>query len=61
VGSTGHRDRAPRGREERRRQTWPTGQRERRGEGARWLAPTGGARLLGTEGARARERARGWA
>jgi hypothetical protein len=40
------------------RQTWPTGQRERGGERARGLAPTGRARLSGTEGARAR-RARG--
>jgi hypothetical protein len=37
----------------RRRQAWPTGQRERGGERARWLVPTGGARLSGTEGARA--------
>jgi hypothetical protein len=43
----------------RRRQAWPTGQRERGGERARSLAPTGGARLSGTEGARAR--VGGWA
>jgi hypothetical protein len=36
----------------RRRQTWPMGQRERGGERARGLAPTGGARLSSTEGAR---------
>jgi hypothetical protein len=41
------------------RQAWPTGQRERRGERARCLALTGGARMSGTEGARAR--AGGWA
>jgi hypothetical protein len=41
------------------RQTWPMGQLEREGERARGLAPTGGARLSGTEGARARARARG--
>jgi hypothetical protein len=35
----------------RRRQAWPTGQRERGGERARWLVLTGGARLSGTEGA----------
>jgi hypothetical protein len=38
----------------RHRQAWSTGQRERGGERARWLAPTGGARLSGTGGARAR-------
>jgi hypothetical protein len=42
-------------REKRRKQAWPTGQREReRGrESALELASTGGARLSGTEGARA--------
>jgi hypothetical protein len=41
----------------RHRQAWPMGQRERGRERAHWLAATGGARLSGTEGARAR----GWA
>jgi hypothetical protein len=45
----------------RRRQTWTMGQRERGGERARGLAPTCGARLSCTEGARARALARGWA
>jgi hypothetical protein len=35
----------------RRRLVWPTGQRERGGERARWLALTGGARLSGIWGA----------
>jgi hypothetical protein len=47
------------GREERRRQDWPTGQREGEGERARGLAPTGGTRLSGTKGARARARGSG--
>jgi hypothetical protein len=51
VGGT-ERERAVRVREERRRQTWPTGQREREGERAHGLAPTGGTRLSGTKGAR---------
>jgi hypothetical protein len=39
-------------RKERRRQAWPTRQREGEGgEGMRGLAPTGGTRLSGTEGA----------
>jgi hypothetical protein len=33
-------------------QAWPTGQQERGAERARWLAPTGSARLSGTKGAR---------
>jgi hypothetical protein len=47
------RERAACVREERRRQTSPTGQREREGERACRLAPTGWTRLSGTEGARA--------
>jgi hypothetical protein len=50
------RERAARVREEQRRQTWPTGQREREGERARGLAPTSGTRLSGTKGKRARAR-----
>jgi hypothetical protein len=46
-----------RARENRRRQDWPTGQREGEREGARGLAPTGGVRLLGAEGVQARARA----
>ena len=42
----------------RRRQAWPTGQQEGEGERARGLAPTGGARLSGTKGARACSQAR---
>jgi hypothetical protein len=37
---------------------WPLEQREREGERACMLAPTGGTRLLGTEGVRARAQAR---
>jgi hypothetical protein len=53
VGGT-ERERAARVREERRRQTWPTGQREREGERTHDLAPIGGTRLSGTESAQAR-------
>jgi hypothetical protein len=42
-----------RGGKERRQQLWPTGQREREGEGALRLALIGGARLSHTGGARA--------
>jgi hypothetical protein len=35
-----------------RRQAWPMGQRERKGEREGWLAPTSGACLSGTWGAR---------
>jgi hypothetical protein len=45
-----------RGGKERRRQLGPTEHREGEGGSTHWLAPTGGARLSGTEGARA-----GWA
>jgi hypothetical protein len=41
------------GGKERRRQLGPTEQREREGVSALGLAPTGGARLSSTEGARA--------
>jgi hypothetical protein len=57
MGSAGQREKQAHEREEWHRQTWPTGQREREGERARRLAPTGGTRLSGTEGARARARA----
>jgi hypothetical protein len=43
----------------RHRQAWPMGQRERGGQRSCWLAPTGGARLAGTEGALARTRGLG--
>jgi hypothetical protein len=46
------------GGKERRRQLSPTEQREREGVSALRLAPTGGARLSGTQGARAGLRAR---
>jgi hypothetical protein len=42
----------------RRRQVSPTKHQERKGEGARGLAPTGATRLSGTEGMRPRARAR---
>jgi hypothetical protein len=56
VGTTGHREREDAGGKERGRQLGPTEQREREGVSALGLAPTGGARLSGTEGARG-----GWA
>jgi hypothetical protein len=47
------REREGAGKKERRRQLGPTEQREREGVSALGLAPTGGAHLSGTEGARA--------
>jgi hypothetical protein len=58
VGSAGQREKRARLRKERRRQGWPTGSgRERGREGAGGLAPIGGTRLSGIEGARAQARA----
>jgi hypothetical protein len=57
-GPRGREKESARAEKKRRRQVGPTKQREREGERACGLAPTGGTRLSGTEGTRLRAHAR---